>query len=214
MSFTDHFYDFHDLRIGYKLSLPKTCDEPLPLILFLHGMKKRGTDLRLLDDYGFIRVAKEDAEFQYVVVAPQCPEDKDWPEIRDHVLKILEEVISTHFVDRGRVFLTGFSMGGNGVWDLAANTNGVFAAAATIAGWYNTEEAKKLTSMPIWAFHGDEDDVVPVSATELIVHAIMDAGGTPRFTKYTGIGHQHTVMYVTYANPELYAWFESNRKTI
>ncbi|GIQ69665.1 hypothetical protein XYCOK13_24890 [Xylanibacillus composti] len=165
----------------------------------------------MLDDYGLIRVAEREAAYRYAVVAPQCPADLMWPDIRQSTLSILDAVIKKHAIDKGRVFLTGFSMGGNGVWDLAAKTNGIFAAAAPIAGWYNKDEAVHLTSIPIWAFHCEEDDVVPITETESMVQALTDHKGSPRFTRYQGFGHQHSVMYETYSNPALYTWFERNR---
>jgi predicted peptidase len=218
MPTVNHFFNTNSIKIGYKLFLPKEYNnqnlEPFPLIMFLHGIKKRGNDLSLLEGYGLIHIAEQDADFRYIVVAPQCPSDTYWSENRTYLLELLDEVIRDYSVDQRRIYLTGFSMGGHGAWDLAAKTKDIFAAAAPIAGWYETGEAVNLTSIPIWAFHGEEDDVVPISSSESMINAIMDIGGKPRFTRYPELDHRHIVMFETYTNPELYAWFESNKKKI
>lgn len=216
MPVTDHHFQSKDRTIGYKLFVPnnyaKQTDAAYPLILFLHGIKMRGDDLQLLEDYGLIRVAKEAANFPYVVVAPQCPANTQWPDHRDRLLGLIEEIVRHYSIDRDRIYLTGFSMGGEGTWDLAAATENVFAAAAPIAGGYNPEAAASLTRIPIWAFHGEQDDVVPITDTIAIINAIKEIGGNPRFTVYPTMDHGHIVMFETYANPELYAWFERNHR--
>lgn len=196
--------------MGYKLFLPKSYDgnnaqESFPLILLLHGIKKRGNDLSLLDSYGILSIAEQNEDFPYILVVPQCPPDTFWPENRNMVLGVLNQVTTGHRVDRKRVYLTGFSMGGNGVWDLAANTRGLFAAAAPLAGWYDANAAEQLVTTPIWAFHGEDDDIVPCSKTEEMVQAVIRAGGAPKFTTYPGL--KHPIMVEVYGNPKLYEWF-------
>lgn len=103
-------------------------------------------------------------------------------------------------------------MGGNGVWDLAANSENVFAAAVPLAGWYDTSAAMRLKSIRIWAFHGEDDDVIPISKTEEMVSAIKDAGGTPRLTRYPGL--KHSIMEETYTKLELYKWLEQEAGSV
>ncbi len=218
MSTTNQSFSKNSIKMGYKLFVPveyeKLKNDSFPLFLFLHGIKKRGVDLSLLDGYGLLNVAEQTAGFSYIVAAPQCPADTYWPENRMTVMELLDEVIRNYRVDQSRIYLTGFSMGGNGVWDLAAKTKGIFAAAVPIAGWYETSEVGHLTSTPIWVFHGEDDDIVPISASESMVNAIMGIGGEPKFTRYPGLDHSHSVMIETYTNPELYIWLESHKKII
>lgn len=214
LAILNRYFQGHKNSMGYKLFLPHLYedlqDTSFPLILFLHGVRKRGSDLHLLDGYGLTHIAEQSENFPCIVVAPQCPSDTVWPEHRDTVLHLLSEVIEQFRVDRQSVYVTGFSMGANGVWDLAANTEGVFAAAVPLAGWYEPQAASRLTSIPIWTFHGEDDDDVPISKTEEIVNAIKNAGSTPKFTRYPGF--KHFIMDVTYTNPELYKWLLENKR--
>ncbi|HLV33719.1 MAG TPA: prolyl oligopeptidase family serine peptidase, partial [Spirillospora sp.] len=69
---------------------------------------------------------------------------------------------------------------------------------------------RRLTSLPIWVFHGDADTTVPLRASEEMVKAIREAGGKVKFTVYPGVGHDSWTE--TYNNPELYNWFLSHSR--
>lgn len=103
-------------------------------------------------------------------------------------------------------------MGGNGVWDLAANSEELFAAAVSIAGWFHIKQLHKSPHMPVWAFHGERDDVVPFSNSEILIKNMEELGFSPKFTSYPDLDHGHEVMRKTYTNPELYGWLEGHRK--
>ncbi|MDF2650609.1 MAG: hypothetical protein K0Q73_6414 [Paenibacillus sp.] len=58
-------------------------------------------------------------------------------------------------------------MGGNGTWDFASRSSEIFSAAVPISGWFDSEKAMLLKDVPIWAFHCEDDDIVPVSGTPM-----------------------------------------------
>jgi predicted peptidase len=71
------------INIGYQLFLPMEydaiADKKWPLILFLHGIKKRGEDLSTLDGYGLTAIAESSEYFDFIVVTPQCSSYSNWP---------------------------------------------------------------------------------------------------------------------------------------
>jgi predicted peptidase len=75
-----------------------------PIILFLHGIRKRGSDITLLDNYGLLKFAEETGDFNFIVLAPQCPAFVYWPTVRYEVLALLEQVIVDYNVDEKKVF--------------------------------------------------------------------------------------------------------------
>lgn len=85
-----------------------------------------------------------------------------------------------------------------------------FAAIAPICGGLWMQSAAPVRSLPVWAFHGDADDVVPISATEQIVTELQSLDADVRFTRYAGVGHDSWTE--TYANPEFYDWLLSHRR--
>lgn len=201
-------------RLDYWLHLPAayTADAGTrwPLILFLHGRGERGADLDLVKIHGIAKVVETQPDFPFITVAPQCPITSVWmTDELDHLNALLDSVIAQYAVDTERVYLTGLSMGGFGTWHLAARSPERFAAIAPVCGGGPLDAACQLKTMPIWAFHGDADEVVPVSMSETIVAAVQACGGTPRLTVYPGVNHDSWTQ--TYANPELYTWFRQHR---
>ncbi len=93
-------------------------------------------------------------------------------------------------IDANRLYITGLSNGGYGTWDAIERWPDYFAAAAPIAGAGDPSKAVVLKNMPIWAFQGSADTVVPVSGSRDMIAAIEAAGGHPRYTEFPGTGHQ------------------------
>ena len=69
-----------------------------------------------------------------------------------------------------RFALAGLSMGGYGTWDALQRYPDRFAAAVPICGGGDVKQAKKIAQIPIWAFHGGKDTVVPVEESEQLVN--------------------------------------------
>jgi len=207
-------------RLRYLLFLPQKYGEDpereWPLILFLHGAGERGDDLELVKKHGVSKVAEERADFPFIAVSPQCPEDSWWSSHIQALDALLEEVMAMYAVDADRVYLTGLSMGGYGTWHLAAAYPERFAAIAPICGggpWHLGFPGKAcvLRRVPIWVFHGAKDPVVPLEESQKMVKALRECGGNVRFTIYPEAGHD--AWTETYDNPELYEWFLQHRRS-
>ena len=88
--------------------------------------------------------------------------------IRRAVIALLDEVMNKYAVDASRVYLTGHSMGGFGTWYLAYKHPEKFAAIAPMsAPMVITAWASRLKEMPIWVFHGEKDELVPVPTPKI-----------------------------------------------
>lgn len=200
---------------SFLLYLPKDYDaqERWPLLLFLHGAGERGNDLELVKMHGPPRLLKEGKEFPFLVVSPQCPETGDWkvnhwrPET---LLALLDQIVARYKVDSDRVYVTGLSMGGFGVWALAAQAPERLAAIVPICGGGDPAWAARLARLPIWAFHGAQDSVVPLAGSQRMIDAVRSQGGEVKFTIYPGVDHDSWTE--TYANPKLYEWLLQQRR--
>lgn len=208
-----HFETQVQQQIGYLLYLPKDyaidLAQPWPLLVFLHGMSKRGGDLELLKTDGLPKRLEEHHDFPFVVVSPQCPAESWWVFEVEAVKRLIDHILAEYAVDPKRVYLTGMSMGGYGTWALATTYPDIFAAIAPVSGGGIPLLADKLKDVPVWAFHGDADDVVPIAESQQMVDALQAVGGNIKFTVYPGGGHWTP----TYENPELYNWFLSHQRT-
>jgi predicted peptidase len=179
-----------------------------PLILFLHGAGERGSDVEKVKVHGPPKLVAQGKELPFVVISPQCPENQWWS--TETLLALLDEVGGKYRIDPDRVYLTGLSMGGFGTWALAAAAPERFAAIAPICGGGDRIQARRLRGMPIWAFHGAKDTVVPLSESERMVEAVKAAGGEARLTVYPEAAHDSWTE--TYNNPELFEWFLKHRR--
>ena len=195
------------LSANYLLYLPKgyqDSDQQFPLVLFLHGMGERGTDLEKVKIHGLPKLISEGKEFPFIVVSPQCPDDMFWN--TDVLSALIDEIEKNYSVDKNRIYVTGLSMGGYGTWSLALAQPNRFSAIAPVCGWSHPVDFCKLAHLPIWIFHGAKDFVVPLCFSEKIVEQLKACGSSNlKFTIYSGANHD--VWTETYNNAELYKWF-------
>jgi len=197
---------------NYLLYLPADYgkdDKKWPLILFLHGAGERGSNVEVVKNNGLPNMIANGKSFDFIIVSPQCPKDIWWPEQTDVLIALLDEIEAKYRVDTDRVYLTGLSMGGFGTWTLAEQYPQRFAAIAPICGGSEQYAASRLKKVPVWAFHGAKDNVVPLARSQAMVTAIKNAGGDAKLTIYPEA--QHDSWTETYNNPELYQWFLSHR---
>lgn len=206
--------------LPYKLYLPDDYEaqpeRQWPLILFLHGAGERGIDLKALTNHGLPKKIEAGDDLPFVVIAPQCPPEQWWLSFAPILIDLVEQITKQYHIDKRRRYLTGLSMGGHGVWDIATQYPRTFAAIAPICGGGRSlfgypERVRRITHLPVWAFHGDADDVVPLSLQAPLVEALKAAGGNVTFTVYEGVDHDSWTQ--TYDNPALYEWFLQHEVT-
>ena len=201
------------IRCKYLLFLPEgygRTRKSWPMILFLHGAGERGKDIEKLRRHGLLRIVETRKDFGFIVVSPQCPATSWWPQEQELVINLVKDIVRKYEVDTERIYLTGLSMGGFGTWALACRYPDYFAAIAPICGGHEPFLAPGLKDMPVWAFHGAKDKIVPVSRSEDMVNAINAAGGNARLTVYPDAGHD--AWTATYNNDQLYKWLLEHHK--
>ncbi|HEX6535324.1 MAG TPA: PHB depolymerase family esterase [Gemmatimonadaceae bacterium] len=203
------------VRLRYLLALPDDAvAPPWPLLLFLHGSGERGTDLARVSMYGVPKELALGRRLPFVVVAPQCPARTTWSAHLDALIALLDHVQATHPIDAGRVTVTGLSMGGTGTWEIAVAHPDRFAALAPVCGsdaWCvgDASQLCVIRHVPVWAFHGARDDVIPPSASRRLVDALRQCGGDAELTLLPEQGH--ACWEPVYATPELYTWLHAQR---
>jgi predicted peptidase len=204
------------LTADYLLFLPKNYNrrapQRWPLLLFLHGAGERGADVSMVKVHGPPKLMKNQPDFPFILVSPQCPDGQLWSD--ELLLNLLDEVMAKHKVDPTRVYLTGLSMGGFGTWSLGLKYPERFAAIAPVCGGgdplavllASKQKTGALKSLGIWAFHGAKDPVVKLEESERMVNALKKAGVSDvTLTVYPEA--QHDSWTETYANAKLYEWF-------
>lgn len=194
-------------KLAYLQYLPEgydaATDRKWPLLVFLHGAGERGSNLELVKVHGPPMLAEAGKKLPFIVIAPQCPTDSWWN--WEPVMPLIEHLEKNLRVDSERIYLTGLSMGGYGTWGLATQYPEKFAAVAPICGGGVPYLTQRIPHLPVWAFHGGKDQVVPASESERMIAGLKRAGNTHAWlTIYPEAGHNSwTEAYNTEA---LYQW--------
>ncbi len=185
-----------------------------PLIISLHGIGERGNDLWRVKNEGLPKILDGKNTFPFIVVSPQCPSSTEWyynGGVQAKLNTLIDSVIARYPVDVKRIYLTGLSMGGIGTLDLAIRYPNRFAALLPIAfriedGW----DLCAIKNIPMWAFHGEKDDIIPFSKAQTVINILTVCGSTPTFTSYPDLYHDAWTR--TYNNPAVYDWLLTKKK--
>jgi predicted peptidase len=181
-----------------------------PLLVFLHGSGESGHDLERVKVNGPPKLLASRPDFPFIVASPQATNSV----LRgfDPVMldAMLDELLARLPIDPDRVYLTGLSMGGIWSYGWASLRPDRFAAIAPVCGSWDGTDACQLRNVPVWAFHGAKDDIVPIGGDQAMVDAINACGGSARLTVYPDAGHD--AWTATYADQSLYDWLLKQRR--
>ena len=199
------------LRYQFMKPLDYDPQKKYPLILCLHHGGTHGTD-------NFSQLGADPAPFltsnrnKYPAffLMPQCPKGFGWQSIDASIYEIIKSLESEFQIDDKRRYVLGVSGGGYGSWHFITDRPEMFAAAIPICGGGDPDLAAKIVDVPVWAFHGEEDDLVPVRFSREMIEAIKNAGGNPKYTEFPGAGHN--IWGQVAGTPGLLDWlFEQKR---
>lgn len=183
-----------------------------PLVMFLHGSGERGTDINKVRYNGPPRLVMDGRQYPFVMCSPQLDpssdEDREWDVAPLHAL--LGVLLQRLRVDPERVTATGLSLGGMGVWSWAASYPEDLAGIAPVCGFGPEQGLCRARSVPVRAYHGKDDDVVPLARDQASVDALRACGGEVSFTVYPGVGH--AAWLPAYEDPDLVPWLMSRRR--
>lgn len=183
--------------ITYGISAPAdyNVSDPRPLVLALHpgGDRVAYYGSRFLQQV----VLPGLSDLGAVVVAPDCPA-RSWtdPMAERAVLALLEKVRQEYAIDRRRILVTGFSMGGQGTWFMASRHADLFTAAIVMAGPTGNEPLEGRGVIPTYVIHSRDDQVVPFAPAERTAKQLETLGRSVRFEELRGPGHNDMGRYV------------------
>ena len=96
-----------------------------------------------------------------------------------------------------RIYVLGHSMGAAGTYTFIQSDPDYFAAAAPSAGRGGVVDASVIKDLPIWVFHGDQDNTVPIEGNQKLFAEMQKIGGNMKFTTWVGDGHGVTTKFIT-----------------
>ena len=196
--------------LNYLYYAPKDAEAPMPLVVYIHGAGSRGKSLDQMGVIGPIKLIEEGKSFPAMLAAPQCHEDH-WFDLFETLAEFIDAMRHDPRVDVKRVYVAGSSMGGFTTWQMACAHPDWFAAAVPVCGGGQEWFASRLKGLPVWAFHGLLDPVVPVEESVKMARAAQKAGADVRLTIYPDVRHE--AWERAYADDAMWAWlFAQTRK--
>ena len=173
----------------YGRAVPGDYDpkQPRPLVLALHP--------------GGERTSYQGAQFMRqfflpglralnpIMIAPDCP-TRSWsdPAAEKAVMALMDNVLSEYAVDRRRILVVGFSLGGHGTWFMSSRHSDLFTAAIVMAGMTD-EPVERLGKIPTYIIHSQDDQVVPFGQAEQRAAALERMGRAVTLEALQGVGH-------------------------
>jgi len=224
--------------LPYRILFPENFDSSrkYPVLFFLHGRGESGTNNEdQLRNGGNLFLKPElRAQFPCIVIAPQCPSDSYWSNVKIRtdtlgrrsfsfrkkgkptkamwmLLGLVDRILEKPFIDSTQIYAGGLSMGGMGTFELLRRRQGLFAAAFAICGGDHLASVKKYQDVSLWIFHGGKDDIVIPEFSEKLVDKLRKRGADVRFSFYPDANHNS--WDPAFAEPDLLPWLFSKSRT-
>lgn len=163
------------IAVNYRFLKPNNLDKTkkYPLVVVFHGSGAIGTDnfsqMGVLSKMWLLPENRE--KYPVYVLSPQFPvrssnyhldetrnvKASESNEYLDLVLNSLDSIIVKENIDRDRIYVMGFSMGGATTMNAISKRPDLFAAAINVSGISEFDKMDQLTKMPIWIVHGSLD---------------------------------------------------------
>jgi dienelactone hydrolase len=215
--------------IGYLEYLPQgynSNSDKYPVVISLHGIREKGAntkdrnriiaDLQKVDNVGLPKYVKQGQKYPFILISPQLQNKVgSWPSW--YVIDVLKHVRKYLRIDYRRIYLTGLSLGGLGVWRTAGDYPDVFAAIGPICpGGNSISKADDLAreNVAAWGFHGSSDKIVSYKVTTNMINAMNSSPKKPnplaKATIFGGAGH--VIWDKAYHQTNLLDWMLSHRK--
>jgi predicted peptidase len=211
-----------------------TAEEPLPLVIFLHGSGERGNNNNDQLSHG--------ADWLYnaaitknpmIAVFPQCPSNSYWSNVERIVdstgkphftftgdsvptkaMKLLmaftKYMYDRQYVDVRQMYVGGLSMGGMGTIELVSRMPKMFAAAFPICGGGVIQKPRKTKRTAWWFFHGAKDDIVPPQNSIELADHLKKHSNKVRISIYPEANHNSWDS--AFAEPDLLPWLFSHKR--
>ena len=214
----------------YRLFKPQGYEEseqPLPLIIYLHGLDQRGSDNIAQMNY-CVNYFMSYADYPAFVVYPQCPEDAYWGlkkrpksfspnnmelspkhSYMDYgICQLIVDLEKNYPIDPQRIYIAGHSMGGIGTLDFIASHPGIFAAALSFCGTINPERFSTEHEVPLFMLHNADDDIITVEGSRQAYRRLLYLGSEVVYHEGASGGHICWQDYVK--TPDMLAWLMSH----
>ena len=203
----------------YYLYTPSNmkAGEKYPIVLFMHGCcgenyhaTLRNTvdpPLRMWHNFG--------ANTQTIptyIIAPAT--SRGWVQHFNNLKKVMDDLVTNHNGDPQRIYVCGFSMGGDGTFKIIQQYPDYFAAAIPMGMSFHGDSVV-IKDIPIWANQGETDwwsrflkksvaGIRQLNGDLNDTGSVHVTGVNPRYSSFTGVGHG--VQWIAASTQDLTGW--------
>lgn len=219
----------NDIQIPYRFLTPKNnlVNQKYPLVITFHNSTRIGNDNEhQLEPFAKIWLRDEIYEkYPCYVVAPQFNKRSTNYEMNEQgiqiskpsneffaLLKLIKNLEKQYpNIDKNRIYLIGYSMGGSTAQNLMNLNPNTFAAVVSVAAVPDLSNLNKIKDKNIWLIHGKQDDENPyIGSVEL--YNKLSTNKNLIFTTFTHLHHNNIVIPFLVTD-EIPKWlFEKRRK--
>lgn len=178
----------------YRISIPPISqNEKVPLIINLHWAGSYNSYIESMQ----CLVEPAFSDYNYIIFSPRIPFGENWfdPVTRKRILTFIDLALTNWPVDKDRIAVTGYSLGGTGCWNYAASYPEYFSAAIPIAGAYISDEKIEI---PLTVIHGTEDELYDYDLAISFLQESVDKGSEIQILTAEGLSHQQACNYMPY----------------
>jgi predicted peptidase len=175
------------ISVNYTIFVPEHIGtDTVPLVFGLHGRGQPSS--HLVGSY----LTPALGDLRGIIFGFDAPENSDWldaPSVR-MVKKIIDLAIENWPIDKNKIVLTGYSMGGTGTWNIMTKYPDLFAAAIPVAStpqpWVKVPSAK----VPLYVIHGQYDDFFLLRDIETAVAELRERNAKVELVVIPDTTHQ------------------------
>lgn len=211
-----HAHFSRGVAMEYALSVPEAYgkeEKSWPVLVYLHGSDERGTDLDKVTMNGLPKLiseyAKQDRDFPFITISPQCPADKTWSQVTDQIINIIDNVSKNYKLDQNRIFISGLNHGGTGAYYTALKYPKRVAAIVAINGTVRDSDLEDLSyikNIPVRAYLNKDED------GQRTIDALKKAGNRKVLESSLAVSGNDAISQV-FDSPELIEWLLGQSKS-
>lgn len=193
-----------------------------PLVLLMHDVHGKA------DAGEFLIAGDLPVKHPAVIVVPVLPFGKKWampadfpdlpnfeqlPPAREGLrdaVQLIDSLKDNYPIDNTRIYAVGCSDGGFGAFAAALRYPAMFAAAVPIGSGWPAQDARGFAKVPLWIFHGAQDNFYAPELSRNAANYINAYGGKATYTEVPNTGHE--CESGQFYRPALWEWLFNQHK--
>lgn len=181
----------------YTIGIPEGYQEAelVPLVLALHW---GGPVMPYTGELALLGLAVPGLyELGAIMVAPDRTTD-DWanPQAETHLIELLDFIQGQYRIDKDKVVIMGYSLGGIGAWYMTARHPDRFSVAIALSAMPPKEARKMPWETPMYVIHSFRDELFPIREVNAVIDPMVEQGAPIKFLLIDRARHYHTEEFI------------------